>query len=36
MKLYAEDIDKNGSIDPVMFYYIKDEDGNQKIISFHK
>jgi hypothetical protein len=31
MKLYAEDIDKNGSIDPVMFYYIKDEDGNKKL-----
>jgi len=31
MKLYAEDIDKNGSIDPVMFYYIKDEDGIKKL-----
>jgi hypothetical protein len=31
MKLYAEDIDKNGSVDPVMFYYIKDEDGKRKL-----
>jgi len=31
MKLYAEDIDNNGSIDPVMFYYIKDEDGKRKL-----
>jgi hypothetical protein len=31
MKLYAEDIDNNGSIDPVMFYYIKDENGERKL-----
>jgi hypothetical protein len=31
MKLYAEDIDKNGSIDPVMFYYIKDENGKRNL-----
>ena len=31
MKLYAEDIDNNGSIDPVMFYYIKDEDGKRAL-----
>jgi len=31
MKLYAEDIDNNGSIDPVMFYYIKGEDGERKL-----
>ncbi len=31
MKLYAEDIDKNGSVDPVMFYYIKDEDGKREL-----
>jgi hypothetical protein len=31
MKLYAEDIDKNGKIDPVMFYYIKDENGERKL-----
>jgi len=31
MKLYAEDIDNNGSIDPVMFYYIKDEEGDRKL-----
>ena len=26
VQLYAKDIDNNGSIDPVMFYYIKDGD----------
>ncbi|PWU02576.1 MAG: RNA-binding protein [Bacteroidetes bacterium] len=31
MKLYAADLDHNGSIDPVMFYYIKDRDGNRKL-----
>jgi hypothetical protein len=31
MKLYAEDIDNNGKIDPVMFYYIKDEYGERKL-----
>jgi hypothetical protein len=31
MKLYAKDIDNNGKIDPVMFYYIKDEDGERKL-----
>ena len=31
MKLYAGDIDNNGSIDPVMFYYIKDENGERKL-----
>jgi len=31
MKLYASDIDKNGTIDPVMFYYIKDESGERKL-----
>jgi enediyne biosynthesis protein E4 len=31
MKLYAKDIDANGSIDPVMFYYIKDEYGNRQL-----
>ena len=30
MDLYASDIDGNGSIDPVFFYYIKDEKGNKK------
>lgn len=30
MDLYASDIDGNGSIDPVFFYYIKDENGNKK------
>jgi len=27
MELFAADIDGNGIIDPVMFYYIKDQDG---------
>ena len=27
MQLFAADIDGNGSIDPVLFYYIKDENG---------
>jgi hypothetical protein len=31
MKLYAADIDNNGKIDPVMFYYIKDENGKRKL-----
>ena len=31
MKLYAKDLDHNGSIDPVMFYYIKDRDGKRKM-----
>lgn len=30
MNLYAADIDGNGSIDPVMFYYIKDDDGARR------
>jgi hypothetical protein len=31
MKLYADDIDNNGKIDPVLFYYIKDENGNRQL-----
>jgi hypothetical protein len=31
MQLYAKDMDNNGSIDPVMFYYIKDEDGKRQL-----
>ncbi len=31
MQLYAKDIDNNGSIDPVMFYYIKDDDGKRQL-----
>jgi hypothetical protein len=31
MKLYAKDIDNNGSIDPVMFYYIKTNSGERKL-----
>ena len=27
MQLFASDIDGNGSVDPVMFYYIKDKNG---------
>lgn len=30
MELFAADIDGNGSIDPVMCYYIKDEDGSRR------
>lgn len=29
MQLYASDMDGNGSIDPVFFYYIKGEDGKK-------
>ena len=31
MKLYANDIDNNGKIDPLLFYYIKDENGGRKL-----
>ncbi len=31
MDLYASDIDGNGSIDPVFFYYIKDSNGKKKL-----
>ncbi len=31
MKLFAKDIDGNGSIDPVMFYFLKDKNG-QKLL----
>jgi len=31
MKLYAQDIDHNGIIDPVMFYYIKEGDGKRSL-----
>lgn len=31
MKLYAKDIDNNGSIDPVMFYHIKTDNGDRKL-----
>ncbi len=31
MKLFASDIDANGSLDPVLFYYIKDNDGIRKL-----
>jgi hypothetical protein len=31
MKLFAKDIDNNGSIDPVLFYYIKTNSGDRKL-----
>jgi enediyne biosynthesis protein E4 len=31
MKLYAQDIDHNGIIDPIMFYYIKEGDGKRSL-----
>lgn len=31
MKLFATDIDDNGSVDPVFFYYIKDNEGKKKL-----
>jgi enediyne biosynthesis protein E4 len=30
MELFATDLDGNGKIDPVFFYYIKDEDGTRR------
>ena len=29
MQLFAKDLDGNGSVDPVFFYYIKDKDGKK-------
>lgn len=31
MQVYAKDMDNNGSIDPVQFYYIKDNDGKRQL-----
>lgn len=31
MQLYAKDMDGNGSIDPIFFYYIKDETGKKHL-----
>lgn len=31
MQLFAKDMDGNGSIDPVFFYYIKNQDGNRRL-----
>lgn len=31
MELFASDIDDNGSVDPVFFYYIKDKDGKRQL-----
>lgn len=31
MKLFAKDMDGNGSIDPIFFYYIKDNDGKKRL-----
>lgn len=31
LKLYAADLDHNGLIDPIMFYYIKDKSGKRRL-----
>jgi len=31
MEVFAADLDDNGSIDPVFFYYIKDKDGKKEL-----
>ena len=31
MQLFSKDLDGNGSIDPIFFYYIKDMDGKRKL-----
>ena len=31
MQLFAEDLDNNGSIDPILFYYIKDKKGEKRL-----
>ena len=31
MHLFAKDLDENGSIDPIFFYYIKDKDGERRL-----
>lgn len=31
MQLFAKDIDGNGSIDPIPFYYFKDKDGSRRL-----
>jgi hypothetical protein len=31
MQLFAKDLDGNGSIDPIFFYYIKDKDGTRRL-----
>lgn len=31
MELFAKDLDGNGSIDPIFFYYIKDESGKKEL-----
>ncbi|MFL5741963.1 MAG: VCBS repeat-containing protein [Flavisolibacter sp.] len=31
MQLFAKDLDGNGSVDPVFFYYIKDRDGEKNL-----
>lgn len=35
MTLYAKDIDKNGSLDAMLFCYMKAEDGNRKPFPMH-
>ncbi|HVY76032.1 MAG TPA: VCBS repeat-containing protein [Puia sp.] len=31
MRLFAGDLDNNGKIDPILFYYIKDKDGQKRL-----
>jgi hypothetical protein len=31
MHLFAKDLDQNGTIDPIFFYYIKDKDGERRL-----
>jgi hypothetical protein len=31
MELFAKDLDGNGTIDPIFFYYIKDKDGTRRL-----
>jgi enediyne biosynthesis protein E4 len=31
MQLFAKDLDGNGSMDPIFFYYIKDKDGKKRL-----
>ena len=36
MQLFATDIDGNGSIDPVLFYYIKDNGRKKAFVSCYQ
>jgi hypothetical protein len=31
MRLFAKDLDQNGTIDPIFFYYIKNKDGERRL-----